>query len=382
MTGPTRFRQPIVSSQHARHRRWLWRIALWSAVAVVIRLLLIGSFYRDTTTVMFWLSAGIFLQTIVVYYFFGYFVFPRYLYRLNLAVVSGWLVFWHALVYESNYFLFWSLQRSSAGVRLNRDWELFRQAGLLGWLTDAYAAFYSFFYSFPFALMFLTYLAVRDILSYRTRNLQLEKEKLTLELDFLRSQINPHSLFNVLNSVYADVFETNEKAADLVLRLSELMRYNLYEADVARIGLDKELAYIQNYLNLERNRLSGQDISIDYAQRGQPGTCQIAPLLLIAFVENAFKHGMRGKLSAAYVEVYASIDAGRFTFQIENSLSAKRPEPGPAIAPVIKSGGIGLENVRRRLNALYKDQHELVVVPTEDSYTVVLTIQLEPAAGC
>lgn len=377
MNPPARSLQLRISSWYTRHKNLFWRVTLWVAVAIIIRLIFIGSFYKDNQTVMVWLSAGLFVQTIVVYYFFGYFVFPRYVYRLSILASLSWLGFWHALLYESNYLLFWVLQQLSDGPRLKRDWNLFYDAGLLGWVTDASAAFYSFFYSFPLALIFLMYLAVRDILSYRTRNLQLEKEKLILELDFLRSQINPHSLFNVLNSVYADVFETNQKAADLVLRLSELMRYNLYEADVPRIALDKELAYIQNYLDLERNRLNGQNVSIDYAQTGNLEHYQIAPLLLITFVENAFKHGAKGAKSAACVEVFASVEDGQLTFQVENNVAPKRQLPVDESVTPPKSGGVGLGNVRRRLDALYKDQYELILTPAKDRYTVVLTIQLE-----
>ena len=357
----------------------LWRhITLWLLFYVILRYMIVGSIYKDTRLVEDWVSIGQVIQTVLLYYFFGYYVFPRYLYNLQFLKFLSWVLTWHILFYEMNYVFFWYLQQINVSSKIERDWAIFQSAGLYGFFNSVNTAVYSFLYSFSFVFILLGILAVRDTISIKTRNLQLEKDKLNLELDFLRSQINPHSLFNVLNSVYANVFETNEKAADLVLRLSELMRYNLYEADTPRIALDKELTYVQNYLDLERNRLGEQDISIDYDQNGPVEQYQIAPLLLIAFVENAFKHGIRGAYAVSYVEVYASIEDGKFTFLVENSVPPKRVMKTETKDPIIKSGGVGLSNVRRRLDALYGGQYEWLSRPREKSYTVVLTMQLEP----
>lgn len=222
-------------------------------------------------------------------------------------------------------------------------------------------------------ILLLVFKAFRDLINYQKRIITVERDKFELELDFLKSQVNPHFLFNTLNSVYADVFDTNEKAADLILRLSELMRYNLYETNLPKIALDKELAYIQNYLNLERNRLSDRYVVIDYEQSGQLEQYQIAPLLLIAFVENAFKHGVKGATEPAYVQVSASVTAGQLLFRVENSI----PDKLPVGEPDRKSGGVGLNNVRRRLDTLYKDNYELVVTTSEGRYEVTLILQVE-----
>lgn len=328
---------------------------------------------------MNWLSVSLTLQTAITYYTLGYIVFPRYVYKLNFLYLAGCLFAWHALIYQTNYVLFDYLQQISKGTRIERDWGLLSSAGLFGFMTNGVASFWSFFYSLPFAFIFLGVLAVKDIIAYRVRNIQLEKDKLNLELDFLKAQVNPHFLFNTLNSVYARVFDSDEQAADLVLRLSELMRYNLYETDIAKIALNKELGYIQNYLDLERNRLSDQYVVIDYEQSGSASAYQIAPLLLIAFVENAFKHGVKGATEPTYVQVSATVTEGQLVFRVENSVPHRRESPvTESLANSNKkSGGIGLGNVRRRLEALYKDRYELVVTPAQNTYTVVLTIQVE-----
>nr|WP_246859657.1 histidine kinase [Spirosoma sp. KCTC 42546] len=338
-----------------------------------MRYFVVDIFYKDNIVVVNWLSISLIIQTISLYYCLGYYVFPRHLYNFSIVPFISWILVCHFIIYESNYLLFYYLQQINSGPRIERDWQLFHHAYWYGCFSNGAAAFFSFFYSFPFAIILLAVQVVNAIINLRTKNLQLEKDKLNLELDFLKSQVNPHFLFNTLNSVYSRIFDNDEKAADLILRLSELMRYNLYETDSPKIALDKELAYIQNYLNLERNRLSDRHVVIEYEQRGNPSTYQITPLLLIAFVENAFKHGAKGTTDPAYVQVSADITAGQLVFRVENSV----PNKLPVSELDRKSGGVGLGNVRRRLDTLYKDKYELVVTQTEITYEVTLIIQVE-----
>ncbi|WP_338870774.1 histidine kinase [Spirosoma sp. SC4-14] len=352
---------------------WVKRIGSWLLFLLFIRYIYFKNFYSDREGILNLLTANLFIQTIVIYYVFSYYIFPKTLYQLRWIATLLWLLAWQIFIYEYNYILFLFLSNLNHGTRLDRDWQRLYEAGLLGFISNGWASFWSFFYSFPFAIMGLTAKAIKDIILLQTKTLLLEKDKLNLELDLLRSQVNPHFLFNTLNSVYARIFDTDEKAADLILRLSELMRYNLYETDLPKIALDKELAYIQNYLDLERNRLSDRYVVIDYDQSGNPSIYQITPLLLITFVENAFKHGIRGATEPAYVQVSANLTEGLLTFQVENSI----PEKRLSSEPNKKSGGIGLGNVRRRLDTLYKDKYELITRATKHTYEVTLTIQVE-----
>ncbi|AQG80154.1 sensor histidine kinase [Spirosoma montaniterrae] len=335
-----------------------------------MRLILVDFFFHDNKKVEDWISVGLVLQTIAIYYFLGYFVFPRYIYKYRFGVGLAWLFFVHTLIYETNYLLFWYLQQINDGPRIERDWKLFLDAGLLGFASNWLGALWSFMYSFPFALIILTVRVVNDIIRLRTDNLN-------LELAFLKAQVNPHFLFNTLNSVYGRVFDSDQQAADLVLRLSELMRYNLYEANVPRIDLEKELAYIQNYLSLERNRLLDEDVLIEYDQQGDPAPYTIAPLLLIAFVENAFKHGVKGAAEPAYVQVRAEIGSGVLLFEVENSLISRQIPESLIRNKGKKAGGVGLSNVRRRLDSLYAGRYELSLTPDSDSYTARLQIELQ-----
>lgn len=365
----------------SRYQPGIIQVFLWALFALFIRQVYLGKFYQASDFTLNWLSVGLVVQTVTLYYVFGNYIFPRTIYVKKIVSFGLWLAVSHLVLYEVNYIQFYSLHRFAAGIRVERDWEIFREAGLLGFITDWSAAFYSFFWSFPFAIMILIVKAFRDIIKLRLENYKLEKDKLTLELDFLKAQVNPHFLFNTLNSVYARVFDSDEQAADLIIRLSELMRYNLYETDVAKITLDKELGYIQNYLNLERNRLSDQYVVIEYTQSGNPADYQITPLLLIAFVENAFKHGVKGASGPAYVQVSATLTEDQFVFRVENSIPLKRPSPvnERLSESEKKSGGIGLSNVSRRLHAFYENRHVLTVTTTDDTYAVSLAIQLNAA---
>lgn len=352
---------------------WTKRIILWTVFTYFVRYFVVENFYKDNAEATIWLSIGQVVQTICLYYIFGHYVFPKYVYSFRLAQFLLWFFLINLIIYLSNYLLFWYLQQINTGIRIERDWTRLHEAGILGLFTDGSLAFWSFGYSSTFAILFLPILAIKDIILLRTKNLILEKDKLMLELTFLKAQVNPHFLFNTLNAIYSDVFDTNEKAADLILRLSELMRYNLYETDQPKIALDKELDYVRNYLDLERNRFSDQYVVIDYEQSGQPGQYQIAPLLLIVFVENAFKHGIKGAIEPAYVQVGAEVTADQIVFRVENSIPYKHP-----VDKVEKrSGGIGLGNVRRRLDILYNGQYELVIDSNEAVHKVTLKVRVE-----
>lgn len=309
-----------VLSFQSRNRLWARPALLWLIYGLIIRYVIVQNFYFDTLFIMRWISISLLVQTVLIYYAFGEYILPRYVYKVNIPLFILLFLACHALIYLSNYATFYWLQHYPHGERLERDWQRLQQAGLLGFATSSVTSFWSFFYSSPFAIIVLTVKAVRDYGDLRLKNLKLERDKLNLELSFLKTQVNPHFLFNTLNSVYSSVFDKDKKAANLILQLAELMRYNLYETDLPRIALEKELAYIQNYLNLERDRLRGQYVVIDYEQEGDSAAYQIAPLLLITFVENAFKHGIRGTTMPAFVQIEAIIEIDQFLFRVTNSI--------------------------------------------------------------
>jgi two-component system, LytTR family, sensor kinase len=214
------------------------------------------------------------------------------------------------------------------------------------------------------------YLVLQDWVKSQNAKQELKNETLQSELKFLKSQINPHFLFNTLNSLYALTLKKSDLAPEIVLRLSEMMRYMLYECNEKKVMLEKEINYLVNYLELEKLR-HGTKMQVKLQVKGEPGHKMIAPLMFIPFIENSFKHGISQHTAESFVNLDVEIVGDRLSLYIENS---KAPVmPGSRLK---KSGGIGLANVKRRLDLLYPNAHQLEVFDNPDSYAIKLIIQL------
>jgi len=195
-------------------------------------------------------------------------------------------------------------------------------------------------------------------------------EKLQAELAVLRHQFHPHFLFNVLNSLYAQVLERNEQAPGMVLRLSEMMRYHVYEARDRPVRLSREVHYLQSYISLQQARF-GSRLSLSADFSGPLDDVLVEPLLLLPFVENAFKHSLRAAGGTeGWITLYLHVEEQWMTLRLENS----RP-PGEA-ALANDPGGFGLRQVRRRLELLYPGRHVLDLVSEPDRFFVLLKIHL------
>lgn len=246
--------------------------------------------------------------------------------------------------------------------------KLFNERGL--W-KGLFAGFNFWFITFWYALYFVVPLILKllvDVAFFRVKNLELERNNIRLELDYLKSQINPHFLFNTLNGVYSLVIDSEPKAAEIILKLSDLMRYSLYEANADKVALHREVQFIRDYVTLERNRHKAST-KIELEINGDTGALMIPPLLLITFVENAFKHGLNNTIQASWIKIDLSINGSTLNFNISNSKPKK-------IKNETVQGGIGLWNVRKRLELLYPRLHKLEIKNIENSYTINLTIQL------
>jgi len=196
-----------------------------------------------------------------------------------------------------------------------------------------------------------------------------EKEKLQkeMELNYLKEQVNPHFLFNSLNSIYSLSRQQSPETPDLVMQLSELLRYQIESSKKETVLLKEELEFIENYLLLEEKRLSKR-CTIEFLIDGEVSGLRIAPMLLIPFVENAVKHGAQSTNEQSTIDVSAAIKNTTLNFRVVNS----KP---PAVSSS-KRNGLGLENVRRRLNLLYPNSHVLEIDDTKKVYRVNLSIDL------
>lgn len=215
------------------------------------------------------------------------------------------------------------------------------------------------------------YSVMNDWLTSQREKKDLQAQTLQSELKFLKSQINPHFLFNTLNSLYALTLKKSELAPEIVLKLSEMMRYMLYECNVPMVPLSKEVNYLKNYLELEKLR-QGKRMKIDLQINGEINDQRIAPLLFIPFIENCFKHGINNQISEGFVNIKLDIEMDELNIYIENSKATTLPS-----ATGKKSGGIGLVNVRRRLNLLYPNKHKINISQDPNTYRVHLYVHLE-----
>lgn len=196
---------------------------------------------------------------------------------------------------------------------------------------------------------------------------EMEAEKLSSDLAFLKSQINPHFLFNILNSICSLARKKSDDTESAIIKLSQIMRYMLHDSKDEKVSLDKEVEYLQSYIELQHLRISDQ-VKIIFNIEGEPGRYMIEPLLLIPFVENAFKHGI-SYYENSNIEINLVLGEKELHFAVSNNIVKHKDE-------TLESGsGIGLKNVMRRLELLYPGRHELLIEDNGSNYRVDLTIK-------
>lgn len=212
---------------------------------------------------------------------------------------------------------------------------------------------------------------ITDWLRNNQQTQELERKHIESELQFLKTQVNPHFLFNTLNNLYALTLKKSESAPEIVLKLSELMRYMLYECNEKKVSLRNEVKFLQNYLELEMLR-QPKGIDIQLNVKGQIKNQEIAPLIFIAFIENSFKHGINANIEEGFVHIFLDIHEEEISFSVVNS----KQEALTTIDRKVKSGGIGLVNVKRRLEILYPNKYKLEIKETPKTYEIKLLMNL------
>ncbi|MEN2414584.1 sensor histidine kinase [Flavobacterium mesophilum] len=214
------------------------------------------------------------------------------------------------------------------------------------------------------ALVYLIGVVSSLLFAISGRLQSVEKEKVKSELAFLKAQINPHFLFNTLNSIYALALKKDDKTPDAVVQLSELMRYIMTNSNDEVIDLTKEINYINNFISLQKTRL-GNTVLVDYKVTGSTFGKQITPLILISFIENAFKYGVNPDQTS---EICIRIDIieEQLTLFVSNKKTFS----------VQSESGIGLQNTIERLKLVYPNKHQLKIEDTPEKYVVNLSIKV------
>lgn len=220
-------------------------------------------------------------------------------------------------------------------------------------------------------VIILTYALKYTLIAFITQNelLRLQKEKLQLELNALKGQIHPHFLFNTLNNIYSLTLKNSGQASESILKLSDIMRYVLYQANQDKVALTSEIDFIRNYVELQRIRYSQRyDIRLDVS--GDPDGRMVSPLLFIDFTENAFKHGIDKRFSDGLVHIAFMIEKEEIRFNAVNSIGQEADQKDS-----LSTSGIGLKNIQKRLDILYPGKHHLKITRNEERYGVELILQ-------
>lgn len=305
---------------------------------------------------------------LITFYLNTIFFIPRFLFKkkyITFAVCLLLTVFAHTmiLVFYREY-----IQDQIPGVR-TYDYSFYSAFTRRNRENTTGFFAYLFFNSSMFTILgfSLIFLGQHFFIIIRQNEL-IRQQQTEMELSVLKSQIKPHFLFNVLNSIYALSLKKSEQTPEVVMRLSEILRFMLYEAKHEYVSLKKEIQMLRDYADIEKMRLARYQV-LNFHCDDEIPPYQIAPLLLIPFVENAIKHGTDSIADKAFIDIDIKMNDNTLHFSCRNNFKS---------LPRSKDSGLGLENVRKRLQLLYPGQHNLDITMSENIFEVLLTINLIP----
>jgi two-component system LytT family sensor kinase len=345
---------PIIGSYFAPagkvKKRWIYHVLFWVVYCLFI-MLMFFSFYKIPRP-GFYLQLLLFfpLEIVLVYTNF-YVLMPRLLFAQKyvqycLILLTGITVV--ALVNCSIHIMYAKLGNAEFTINANfnfttvvgRIMELFY---LIGFTTGIKLA--------------------RNWMTHLQWIKEKEKQYLETELNFLKTQIQPHFFFNTLNNLYSLTLKKSDQAPEVVLKLSDLMSYMLYESGSARVALDKEIAYLQNYIEVEKLRF-GQRLDVIFETSGNTEAAFIPPMVLILFIENSFKHGVKNNVHHITISISLKVENGFLYFSVINPVNMEGNRSSHE--------GIGLKNVRRRLDLLFGRNYQLDTEEKDKQYIVSL----------
>ncbi len=346
----------------------LYHIPFWLAYHFLWWVVAMGNPWKAAHSILFSPYAVKFLFYVVLQavavYFNLYYLIPKYLEKGRFRAYIGYLgitLLATALAIVSGYYLSALVAHQPVETLFGRDTNCF---------------FYFFGEAMPSTLasttLAMSIKLTKNWISTERRKQLLEKEKLETELRFLKYQFNPHFLFNSINSIFFLIHKNPDAASSSLAQFSELLRHHLYECNDELVPLDKEIAYLQNFIALEKLRQNRGVHTITDIADDLPGGKGIAPFILMTFVENAFKHVSKDNDRDNWVEIRLRVQPNTLEFEVANSTSPL------ATQQALHYGGIGLRNVQRRLNLIYPEQHQLMIRDSDGAFRVNLSISLEP----
>lgn len=335
--------------------RILWHLAFWASY-VVYRSVIFGLLNRSIQR-SFIISIIELPSYLLVTYLVLYWAIPRFLkvaqYNWFLATMLGIVVLGGISNYLMRYiFQFLYVEKPAPFIEDNAFF-------LLCWCI---------FYTTLAASVAISAKLIKDWYVDQQIQKRLIQEKVAAELKFLKAQINPHFLFNTLNNLYGLTLKNSSRAPEVVMRLSQLMHYMTYDSNQDRVPLEKEIEHLRNYIELERLRY-GDKLKLNFIISGDLQHRYIAPLLILPFVENAFKHGASELTDEAWMNLKLMVSENKMTFEIANNKQ-------PFAIKKRNDVGIGMKNVLKRLDLIYPNQYDLQIQEEDTVFTIRLSINV------
>lgn len=291
------------------------------------------------------------------YYIITYYILPQFLKKKQYALFIGYTL---ALI------AFSALLRAIVSLEMNL--HVFS-----GHTRPDFGTLYlnSLLNIFIWVELIVTAKMIADRIYNQQKLALMEQERVKHELDFLKAQINPHALFNSLNTIYGHIDKNNQEARNILLKFSGLLRYQLYDCSEEKISLEKEIEFIRNYISFQQIRKE-KNLEVEVCINADQGNYTIAPLLLVILIENAFKFVSSFADKENRIEIKLTAANGVFDFFVSNTTEHRRPMPS-----IINQGGIGLTNLKRRLELIYVGKYTLDFKQDVDHYEASLKLTLE-----
>jgi len=345
--------------------KWLYHSAFW-IVALVFLSLFFGRFNRST------------------YYAFLFTVYQLPVIIATTYTINYWLI--PKFLFQKHYgrFVYFLIGTVLVSIWLNALISIFAFIKTYNFEMEAMplASFDFFFLTAGLYLIILVgvvFHLVKESFKQQEEKFKLQEKQIETDLKLkesklklLQGQLHPHMLFNSLNTIYGFSLQKSDKASNLIINLSNLLDYMLYHCDVERIPLDKEIEFLDNFIEIEKHKFSEEiDLHIEWPVKTDDYL--IAPLVLLPFCENCFKHSKHTKEQKPIITIKSSITDNKLLFEALNSFD---PEQKP-----VKDGGVGIQNVRERLNLIYPNYHELTISQENNLYIIKLSLELDKLAN-
>lgn len=344
-------------------KRWLSHVIFWILLLLCYTLAMKDGY--GSISESFNRNVILLLPQIIASYCLIYFLNPTFLYKKKY-VLFGFLFLISTYVFSilARVLVIYVVEE------LYRE-QPFRQESLLEIASDVKRLYQDFFHRVYLPVfLFASVMLIRERFEEKSRAEFLKKEKVIAELNFMKAQIHPHFLFNTLNNLYVLTLQNSDKASDTVLKLSEMLDYMLYKCNENTVSISEETQLIQNYIDLEQLRY-GNRLELVFNKNIDDSQTQIAPLILVSLVENAFKHGASGTVTIPKIRIEIGVKNKQLLFSICNT------KPAHVQKDVTNfKRGIGLVNTNSQLQLIYPNKHSMEVVEDKISYNVELQINL------